>query len=52
VHAAAASILHLQQLDLIFGEFKTQTLDDLVLLVDELGVAPRVAAVDRRRRGK
>jgi hypothetical protein len=46
VHAAAASVFYLQQLDLVFGELEAQALDDLVLLVDELGVAPRVAAVD------
>jgi hypothetical protein len=39
VHATSPGVLHFQELDLVLGELEAETLDDLVFLVDELGVA-------------
>jgi hypothetical protein len=46
VHAASAGVLHFQELHLVFGELEAETFDDLVLLVDELGIASGVTAMD------
>jgi hypothetical protein len=46
VQAPTSSVLNLCEFDLVFGELKAETLNDLVFLVDELRVVPRVAAVD------